>query len=141
MVLGQVGTREQFRDRDDVHGHQQSVLSRSMQKKRNMFELPRGMWSKECPEYGRLRVSAIRTLVMQPQKLGGIAYANVLREHQFRSWGLRVPCSFHSISTHVLQESELLSHGDDFMSGRTQGNQLKWLEEVTDKTLRVESTQ
>ena len=27
------GTREQFRDRDDAHGHQQSVLSRSMQRR------------------------------------------------------------------------------------------------------------
>ena len=27
------GTREQFRDRDDAHGHQQSVLSLSMQRR------------------------------------------------------------------------------------------------------------
>ena len=43
MVLDKRGHEKQFRDRDDVHGRKQSVLSRSMQRRENMFELPREM--------------------------------------------------------------------------------------------------
>ena len=77
--LGQEG-HEQFRDRDDAHGHQQSELSVSMKKKKNV-ELPPEMWSKGCPEYGRLRVSLYGT--RDAAANWEDAYAKVQREHQF----------------------------------------------------------
>ena len=51
-----------------------------------------------------------------------------------RSWGLRVHVHFFS----RLSGIRTVVHGDDFMSGGPR-HQLQWLEEVPDKTLRVEA--
>ena len=97
-------------------------------KEEKNVELPLEMWSKGCPEYGRLIVSLYGTANCED------AYAKVLREHQFDR-GVACPCSFYSRVRGV----RIIIHGDDFISGGPR-HQLKWLEEFVDNHFESKHT-
>ena len=113
--FGQVGTREKFRDRDDVHGTSAERTFTLHAKEEKYVELPREMWSKGCPEYGRLRVSLYGTRDAAA-KTGRMRTTTYCGKHQFDrgvAWSMFIPITFE-------RNPNCLSHGDDFMSGRTQ---------------------
>ena len=75
-----------------MHRHQQSVLSRSKQRRRYV-ELPPEMWSERDSEYWRLSVSLYGACDAAANSED--AYAKVLQEHQFER-GVVCPCAFYS---------------------------------------------
>ena len=103
-----------------------------MQRRRNTLSCTPEMWSKGCPEYGRLRVSLYGTC--DTAAYWEDANAKVLREHQFER-GVACPCSCFSRVTGI----RIIVHGDDFMSGGPK-HQLQWLEEVMDKHFESKHT-
>ena len=124
-------TREQLRDRDDAHRHQKSVLSRSSKEEKYVV-LPPVMWSKGCPEYGKVRVSLYGT--SDATAKWEVAYPEVLQQHQFARGGC--------VSTFVLLVKEkgirIIVHG---MTSRLEPkSQLEWLERVMDKHFESKHT-
>ena len=97
-----------------------------------MFSLPPEMWSKGCPEYGRLRVSLYST--RDAAENWENAYAKVLQEHQFER-GVACPCSFNWRKRGI----RIIVHGDDFMSGALRP-QLEWQEKVMGKHFESKHT-
>ena len=94
-------------------------------KEEKYVELRLEMWSKECPEYERLRMSLYGT--RDAAANGTDAYANVLQEP--------CPCSFYS----RVRGIKIVVHGDDFISGGAR-HHLIWLEEVMDKLVESKHT-
>ena len=97
-----------------------------------MFSLPPEMWSKGCPEYGRLRVSLYGT--RDAAENWEDAYAKILQEHQFER-GVACLCSFYWRNRGI----KIIVHGDDFMSGALRP-QLEWLEKFICKHLESKHT-
>ena len=98
-------------------------------KEEKCVELPPEMWSKGCPECGRLRVS-----------LCGTRDAPANREDAYcgntsSTVGVSCPCSFYSRVKGV----RIIVHRDDFISGGPR-HQLKWLEEVVDEHFETKHT-
>ena len=94
-------------------------------KEEKYVELRLEMWSKECPEYERLRMSLYGT--RDAAANGTDACANVLQEP--------CPCSFYS----RVRGIKIVVHGDDFISGGAR-HHLIWLEEVMDKHVESKHT-
>ena len=94
-------------------------------KEEKYVELRLEMWSKECPEYERLRMSLYGT--RDAEANGTDAYANVLQEP--------CPCSFYS----RVRGIKIVVHGDDFISDGAR-HHLIWLEKVMDKLVESKHT-
>ena len=89
------------------------------------------MWSKGCPEYGRLRVSLYGT--RDAATNWEDAYAKVLREYQFER-GVACPCSSYSRVRGIKIMSTEMTSSDGLE------HQLKWLEEVADEHFESKNT-